>query len=489
MAEPTRLLVVDLGAESGRVMRGELGDDGLRISEVSRFPTPTTRLRSRLRWEMPRILASLEKGLRQSAGLGPVAGVGVDTWGVDFGLLDAEERLVDLPVSYRDSRTEGVMEGFLQRLSPWAVYERTGIQFLPFNTLFQLAAMAGSGDPELQRARHLLLMPDLVHHHLTGERCTERTNATTTQCFDPVRRSWRGDLLEVAGVEPGLMQRVVEPGSILAPLRRPLAEATGLGPIPVILPCTHDTASAVAAVPAEEEDWAYISSGTWSLMGVETPAPVINRRAMASNFTNEGGVGATNRLLKNITGLWLVQCIRDEMAPGTDYGEITAVASSAPPMVSLVDPDDRSFLRPGSMVRAMEVFCTRTGQPVPATTGAFIRCALESLAFRYRSVLEEIREVAGRRPAVIHVVGGGSRNRLLNQMTADATGLPVVAGPVEATAAGNLLVQAVALGLVKDYREGRMLVRRSFTPERFEPRDPGPWDDAWERFSTLRSEP
>lgn len=488
----TTLLAVDLGAESGRVVRGEFTGDVLRLSEVSRFPTGMTRIRGHLRWDLDRILENVTGALAragepaQAESSSPISSIGVDTWGVDFGLLDQSEQLLDLPVAYRDSRTEGIMEAFFERIPRDSIYERTGIQFLPFNTLYQLASMAESGDPTLERAQHLLLMPDLVHHHLTGERTTEFTNATTTQCFDPRRGGWDHGLLEAAGVSLSLMQNVVGAGSVVGALRPAVGGATGLGAIPVIAPATHDTASAVAAVPSGGEDWAYISSGTWSLMGVETRTPVITGEALRFNFTNEGGIAGTNRLLKNITGLWLVQRLRDELAPDTDYGELSEWASSAPPLVSLVQPDDPRFLNPGSMVEAITGFCAETSQPVPATTEAFVRCAFESLALRYRTVLGEIEQLTGRRLDTIHVVGGGARNRLLNQMTADATGRPVVAGPVEATAVGNLLAQALGLGVLASHAEGRAIVRRSFPVESFEPGETGPWAETWERSTTWR---
>jgi len=378
------------------------------------------------------------------------------------------------------------MEAFLERIPRASIYERTGIQFLPFNTLYQLASMARSGDPALSRARHLLLMPDLVHHYLTGERTTEFTNATTTQCFDTRRGGWDHSLVEAAGVSPSLMQDVVEAGSVVGPLRPELGKVTGLGAIPVIAPATHDTASAVAAVPSRGEDWGYISSGTWSLMGVETRAPVITEGALRLNFTNEGGIAGTNRLLKNITGLWLVQRLRDELTPKADYGALSERASSSAPLVSLVQPDDPRFLNPPSMAAAIAGFCRETAQPIPATTEAFVRCAYESLALRYRAVLGEIEELTGRRLNTIHVVGGGARNRLLNQMTADATGRPVVAGPVEATAVGNLLAQALGLGELGSHAEGRALVGRSFPVETFEPGETGPWAEAWARSTPWR---
>ncbi|MEN8164944.1 MAG: FGGY family carbohydrate kinase, partial [Acidobacteriota bacterium] len=369
----TTLLAVDLGAESGRVVRGEFGADLLRLSEVSRFPTGMTRIAGHLRWDLNRILDNLRVALGRAGASGTVASLGVDTWGVDFGLLDKGERLLNLPVAYRDARTDGIMEGFLERIPRSWIYERTGIQFLPFNTLYQLAAMSESGDPALTRARHLLLMPDLVHHHLTGERTTEFTNATTTQCFDPRKGAWDQALLEAAGVSPSLMQYVVEPGSVVGYLRSELGEATGLGIVPVIAPATHDTASAVAAVPAGGGNWAFISSGTWSLMGMETPAPVITERAMRFNFTNEGGIAATNRLLKNLMGLWLVQRLRDELAPEADYEVLARGASSATPLVSLIEPDDPRFLNPDSMAEAIAHFCAQTAQQVPTTAEAFVR--------------------------------------------------------------------------------------------------------------------
>ncbi len=464
------LLAVDLGAESGRVVRGEFGAHRLVLSEVSRFSTGMIRTAGHLRWDLKRILQNLEVALGKAAESGVVSSLGVDAWGVDFGLLDAREQLLELPVAYRDARTVGIMEAFLRKIPSDSIYERTGVQFLPFNTLYQLASLTQSQDPVLKRARHLLLMPDLVHHHLTGIRLTEFTDATTTQCFDPRRNDWDHTLLEAAGVAPSLMQDVVAPGSPVGPLRAELANLTGLGVVHVVAPGTHDTASAVAAIPATEKDWAYISSGTWSLMGMETGAPVIHPQALKFNFTNEGGVAGTNRLLKNIMGLWLIQRLREELSPGTDYGALVDGASTAAPLGSLVDPDDPRFLSPASMAGEMAAFCSETGQRVPSTTGAFVRCALESLALRYREVLHELRVLTGRHPRVIHVVGGGARNRLLNQMTADATGLPVVAGPVEATAAGNLTAQAMCLGILSSLGEGRELIGRSFPLEVFQPR-------------------
>jgi rhamnulokinase len=477
------LVAIDLGAESGRVVRGVIEGDRLRVRTVDRFPTGMERIDGRLRWNLDRITDEVIAGLHAVPAEGPVAGVGVDAWGVDFGLLDARGKLIEPPVAYRDPRTEGVMERFLDRVRREEVYARTGIQFLPFNTLYQLAAMAWSKDPALAAARRLLLVPDLLNRVLAGSEVTERTNATTTQCFDPRSGRWDVELVDAAGADPSILPAVVPPATVLGHLSADIREATGIGKAQVVAPATHDTGSAVAAVPAEGDGWAFLSSGTWSLVGVETDEPVITADARAANLTNEGGIAGTNRLLRNVMGLWLVQCLRSDWGDPPDYDALTAEAEAAPPLAAVVFPDDPRFLNPPSMREAMAAFLRETGQPVPAGRGGFVRCALESLALAYRRVLEDLRRVAGREIRVLHVVGGGARNRVLAQMTADATGVPVVAGPVEATAIGNVLGQALALGFVADLAAARALVRRSFSPETFEPGDRSPWDEAYERFS------
>jgi rhamnulokinase len=475
-------LAVDLGAESGRVIRGDLDSGRLRIAEAARFPTGAETIDDRLRWDLNRIITDVVAGLCAGGAAGPVESVGVDTWGVDFGLLDGRGRLIELPVAYRDPRTEGVMERFLERVPRERVYGRTGVQFLPFNTLYQLAAMAESGDPALAAARRLLLVPDLVNRALTGSEVSEWTNATTTQCFDPRGGAWDEDLVREAGVDPSILPEVVPPSTVLGPLAPDVRAATGLGAVPVIAPATHDTGSAVAAVPAHGEGWAFLSSGTWSLVGVETPAPVITEAAREANLTNEGGIAGTNRLLRNVMGLWLVQRLRAEAGDSVSYEILMDEAASAPPLTCLVDPDDPRFLNPPSMRDAITDFLVETGQAAPAGRGAYVRCALESLALAYRTVLVDLKRVTGREIETIHVVGGGARNRLLAQMTADATGLEVVAGPVEATAIGNMLGQALALGRVVDLAAARDLVRRSFAPERFAPQGADRWDEAYERL-------
>ena len=480
-------LAVDLGAESGRVLRGDLAEGRLTVEEAARFPTGMTRVDGRLRWPIDRILADVVAGLGAGAASGAVESVGVDTWGVDFGLLDERGRLLADPVAYRDPRTDGVMDRFCEKVPRERIYERTGIQFLPFNTLYQLAAMAEAQDPALAAAQRLLLVPDLVHRALCGSDVSERTNATTTQCFDPRKGQWATELVEAAGVDPTILPDVVPPATVLGELLPEIREATGLDArVRVIAPATHDTGSAVAAVPAAGPGWAYVSSGTWSLVGVETDAPVITDAAREANLTNEGGIAGTNRLLRNVCGLWIVQRLRAESADDADYETLAREAAAAPPFACWIDPDDARFLNPTSMRAAIEAYCAETGQARPADRGAFVRCAYESLVLAYRSVVDDLRRVTGRRIETLHVVGGGARNAPLAQMTADATGCEVVAGPVEATAIGNLLGQTLALRVVEDLSAGRALVRRSFGLKHFEPRNRAPWDDAYARFRDHR---
>jgi rhamnulokinase len=360
-----------------------------------------------------------------------------------------------------------------------------------FNTLYQLLALQRDRSPLLDVAETLLFMPDLFHYLFTGIKVNEVTDASTSQMYDPSAGTWAYDLLQQFGLPTQLLGSLVAPGTVLGPLRSSVAAETGQSPVPVIAPGAHDTASAVAAVPAQGTSWAYISSGTWSLMGAELPAPLINDRALACNFTNEGGVGGTTRFLKNIMGLWLVQeCRRDWERRGRPFGydELTRLAEAAPAFASLVDPDDASFWLPPSMPAALADYCRRTGQPAPAEPGAVVRCALESLALRYRWVLERLEELTGRRLEVVHVVGGGSQNELLCRFTADACNRPVLAGPVEATAIGNVLVQALGLGLLGSLADAREVVRRSFGVRTFPPENPERWQAPYERFFDLTAD-
>ena len=483
-------LAFDLGAESGRAVAGSLDGDRLEVRELSRFSNGIASVRGHLHWDVILLLEEIERGLEICASevTDRPEGVGIDTWGVDFALLAADGSLLGFPYAYRDSRIEGAMEGFFQRLPRERVYELTGVQLMPINTLYQLYSMVRDGSPLLEAASDLLFMPDLFSYLLSGEKRTEFTIASTSQLYNPVEGKWETELFDALGISTGLMQEMVNPGTVVGSLDPEIGRRTGLGEVPVIATAGHDTAAAVAAVPAEGEDWAYISSGTWSLMGVESGEPIITQESLDCNFTNEGGAAGTFRVLKNVMGLWLLQQCRK--AWGKDrlysYEELTRMAASAEHFDSLVEPDHASFLNPLDMPAAIRGFCERTGQRPPETPGEFVRCILVSLALKYRFVLDQLRQVSRRTIGRIHAVGGGTRNELLSQLTADATGLPVICGPVEAAAIGNLLVQAMALGQVGSLDGIREVVRRSFPVTRYEPQRPGAWEGLYERFCELR---
>jgi rhamnulokinase len=480
-------LAVDLGAESGRVVKGILSDGKLQLEEIARFPNGMVPIHGHFHWNFIRLYEEMLKAFKQcSQSDPPVESIGVDTWGVDFVLLAEDQTLLGLPVAYRDSRTEGMMEEMFKRVPAEKVYEKTGIQFMVFNSLYQLLALSEQKSIALKHAAHFLMVPDYFHYLFTGKITNEYTDATTTQCLNVHTRKWDKELLKAAGVSPSLMKEVIQPGTVIGPITEPLQQLTGLGPIPVVAPGTHDTASAVAAVPAEGDKWAYISSGTWSLMGIEAAAPVSSPKAFEYNFTNEGGVFNTIRFLKNIMGLWLVQRCRAAFKKELDYGTLTQMAAKAPAFVSLIDPDWDAFLNPPSMTEAIADFCRRTGQPVPANEGAYIRCCLESLALQYRLVMQQLCEMHNTTFETLHIVGGGTQNKLLNQLAADATKTPVKTGPVEATVLGNLAMQAIGLGHIGSLKEARKIIGRSFEMETYTPRDGGRWDAAFDRFLKLK---
>jgi rhamnulokinase len=486
------MVSVDLGAQSGRVALGRFDGGALTVTELHRFPNVPAYVNGTLHWDVNGLYDGVLEGLRIAAREtgGSVDSIGIDTWGLDFALLDRSGQLVQKPVHHRDRRTEGAMEALFAQVPARELYERTGIQMLPVNSIFQLWAMAASGDPALEAAETLLMIPDFFHYRLSGARVCEFTDATTSQCFDPRAGDWASDLLERLGIPSRLFPEVVQPGTVLGPLRDDVLEETGLRGAVVVTPASHDTASAVVAVPFRDPTSVYISSGTWSLLGVEVAAPVIDDRTFAANLTNEGGVGGTFRLLKNITGLWLLhECRRVWSLKGLtwDFAELVALAEAAPPFQAFVDPNDPAFVPPGDMPARIRDFCARTGQTPPENPGAVVRCVLESLALKYRETIEVIEDATGVAPAEIHVVGGGALNRPLCQWTADATGMPVLAGPVEATEIGNLTIQAMALGEIASLGQARDVVRASFSPDIHEPRDRGPWDDAYARFCELVS--
>ena len=465
-------LAIDLGAESGRVILGSLPGELLALEELHRFPNQPVRLPCGLYWDALRLHHEMVEGLSVAGRQRKLRadGIGVDTWGVDFALLARDGSLADNPRHYRDERNLGVPERLFSVVPRAEVFGYTGIQIMAINSLYQLYAMKLADSPALAAAERLLFIPDLFSYWLSGVERAEITIASTSQFYDPRTRRFSTELLERAGLPVKILPELIEPGRRLGALLPRLAESTGLGPVPVYATAGHDTASAVAAVPAQGDDWCYISSGTWSLMGVELPEPVINDQSAALNFTNEAGAAGRTRLLKNIAGLWVLQeCRRAWAAAGESfsYAELAAMAEQAASIGSAIDPDD--FLQPGNMPERIEDWCRERSLAVPRTKGETCRVILESLAHRYRVVLEGLESVTGRKIRTIHIVGGGSRNRLLNQLVARVTGCTVVAGPVEATAAGNVLVQAIGAGQVRDLDQARAIVRKSFEIERFEP--------------------
>ncbi|AVH55034.1 MULTISPECIES: rhamnulokinase [Streptomyces] len=470
---------VDLGASSGRVMVGRVGPDTLDLTEAHRFRNRPVRVPEGLRWDILALYADVLDGLRAA---GQVDSVGIDSWAVDYGLLDADGALLGNPVHYRDARTEGVAEKAWATVPAAELYAATGLQYAPFNTLYQLAAARSS--VQLGAAERLLLIPDLLTYWLTGEAGTELTNASTTQLINPRTRDWSYDLAERLGIDLTLFAPLRRPGDPAGLLRPHVLEETGLtGPVPVTTVGSHDTASAVAAVPATGERFAYICTGTWSLVGLELDAPVLTEASRAANFTNELGLDGTVRYLRNIMGLWLLQeCVREWGHP--DLEQLLSAAAEVAPLRSVVDAGDAAFLAPGRMPARIADACRASGQPVPESPAEVTRCILDSLALAHRRAVDETQSLAGHPVDVVHIVGGGTRNTLLCRLTADACGLPVVAGPAEAAALGNVLVQARAHGLVGDLEEMRRLLARTQPLRRYEPRgDTAAWRAAEARLA------
>ena len=483
-------LAFDLGAGSGRVVLGQLGAGGLVLEEVHRFHYPPARVGDRLRWPFSRILDGLKQGLtagQQEAASrrGQVATIGVDSWGVDYGLLDAGGRLLEDPVCYRDHRTDGAMERVFREVPRAEIFHRTGIQFLQFNTLFQLHVHLLQGLPP--GARRLLMIPDLCHHALCGVASGEYTNASTTQLLDVRSRRWADDLFSRLALPRELMPDLVPPGSVLGETRASLQKELGLEAAHVVAPATHDTASAVAGTPLEP-GWAYVSSGTWSLVGVERTSPLVDEEAARANFTNEGGAFGTVRFLKNVMGLWILESCRHEWAEkglSADLEGLLAAAAAIERPPGLVYPDHPRFFNPASMTAEVQGALAETGQRVPDDPARLARVVLDSLAFRYASVLTTIEALTGGPVRGLHIVGGGCQNDYLNQATADAARRPVRAGPAEATATGNVLLQAVASGRLESLAEGRRLVAQAARPRCYEPREGPGWREAAERYREI----
>ncbi len=470
----SRFLAIDLGAESGRAMLGTLDSGKLALEELHRFPNTPVRLPTGLYWDTLRLFHEIRHALAICGRERKLAldGIGIDTWGVDFALLGADGALVDNPRHYRDARNNGMVEKTSAVVPRQEIFAETGIQFMQINSLYQLHAMKLAQSPGLAMAAKLLFTPDLFNYWLTGVTRAEVSIASTSQFYDPAKKQWASGLLRRLGLPDSILPEIIPSGTRLGTLLPEIVAASGLAPdTPVYATAGHDTASAVAAVPAEGKDWCYISSGTWSLMGVELDTPVINEQSLSLNFTNEAGVGGTIRLLKNIAGLWLLQeCRRAWSRDGRDYSyeELSKLAAAAPSSKLTIDPD--AFHDPEHMPERIAEYCRTQGVEAPEQPGGMSRLILESLAATYRKVLDNLESLLGRRINHIHVVGGGSRNELLNQLAANSTGRTVIAGPAEATAAGNVLVQAIGAGIVSGVREARQIVKRSFPLQTYLPR-------------------
>ncbi|MBD8837778.1 rhamnulokinase [Paenibacillus sp. CFBP 13594] len=480
------VLAYDLGAGSGRALLGHLNDRGIETSEIHRFKNEPVKVGERMHWDILRLHHELLQGLTlvKQQGEQPES-LGIDSWGVDFGLLGSNGELLGNPYHYRDTQFNGMMDQVRQELSSQRIFERTGIQFLSFNTLYQLATLQRSGSPLLHEAERFLMIPDLLRYFLTGEAVNEFTNATTTQLYNPSEGQWDGELLKHIRISEKLFGEAVMPGTRVGQLRSSICNDLGLSPIPVIAVAEHDTGSAVVAVPATERSFAYLSCGTWSLMGTEIDHPAISAESLALNFTNEGGAGGTFRLLKNIMGLWILQESMREwerQGQGISYNALLAKAEQAPPFASLFDPDDELFMPAGDMTTRIRQYCRDTGQVVPTDQGAIARAILESLALKYRRVLGWTEQLSGQSFNGLHMVGGGIQNRLLCQWTANSIGKPVWAGPAEGSAIGNMAVQWMASGAFKDIWEARKAIRDSFPVTAYEPQDGAIWEEAYGRF-------
>lgn len=480
------VLAFDLGASSGRAMLGQLNSRTIGVEEIHRFPNDPVRIGDRFQWDILRIYHEMKQGLLKLKGKHRLpSSIGIDTWAVDFGLLDRGGELLMNPYHYRDTHTDGVMEQVFRELTPGEIFDRTGIQFLSFNTMYQLASLQRKKPYLLQEAERFLMIPDLLRYFLTGEMANEFTNATTTQLYNPHSASWDDHLLKSMKIPHGLFHPVVQPGTDIGGLRPAVTEELGLPSIPLYAVAEHDTASAVVAVPALERSFAYLSCGTWSLMGTEVDQPVIHERARELNFTNEGGAYGTYRLLKNIMGLWILQeCQRTWGREGMSYSypELVHMAEAAPAFACFIDPDDSMFLPAGDMPKRVREYAARTNQGVPQNEGALVRCIMESLAMQYRYVLELTEELSGRKFQGLHMVGGGIHNETLCQWTANAIGKPVWAGPAEGSAIGNMAVQFIAQGELSDIWEARAVIRESFPVKTYEPQDAPLWEEAYGVF-------
>ncbi|MCX7711524.1 MAG: rhamnulokinase [Clostridia bacterium] len=482
-----KLLAFDYGASSGRGILGRFDGDKLHLEEIHRFSNDPVMLNSGFYWDILRLYHEMKQGMIKcvKGGHGDFASIGIDTWGVDFGLLDSKGELLGIPTHYRDSRTDGMIEEACKRVPKREIYEQTGIQFLKFNTLYQLLAMKLNNSPILEKASTMLFIPDLLNYFLTGVKASEFTIASTSQMIDPRTGGWAKDLLTKLEIPISILTEVIGTGSIVGHVTQSIQDELNIQSVPVIAVAEHDTGSAVVSVPVIEGKYAYLSSGTWSLMGMELPAPVINDTTYSLNYTNEGGIYKTTRLLKNIMGLWIYQeCKRawDKEGEPLSFDELEAQATAAESLAAFIDPDDDMFYGPGKMPDKVAQYCIRTNQKIPASKGGIVRCVMESLALKYRMIFEGLEQIAGFSIPVLHIVGGGTKNIMLNQFTANSIGKPVITGPIEATAIGNLSTQLLALGEVSSLSQARAMIKRSFPTQEYLPVDSERWNDAYDRF-------
>ena len=485
------MIAFDLGASSGRGMIGRFNGNRLEVEELNRFPNDPVDLSGHTFWDILRLYWEIRQGLLKFANRqdGNIASIGIDTWGVDFGLLDRSGQLLGNPYHYRDARTDGMFEEAFRRMPREEIYGRTGIAFQKFNTLYQLLSVQLNDPDTLEKASAMLFIPDLLGYFLTGERKTEFTEATTSQLLDAKSGNWSKELLEAMDIPEHFLTGIDYPGTNRGKVKKEIASHLGIGEVPLIAVATHDTGSAVAAVPALDSSYAFLSSGTWSLMGVEGKEPVINENTLKWNYTNEGCVGGRYRLLKNIMGLWIIQeCKREWDRKGEVYGfdDMVRMAESSAPFLAFIDPDDDLFYHAGEMPAKIQRYCRQTGQAVPQSKGEIVRCIYESLAMKYRWSFERLEVILGKSLDILHIVGGGTKNRLLNQFTANALKKPVICGPTEATAIGNLMIQAMALGEVRDQSEIRQVVKNSFPTEDYFPTETDVWEEAYQNFLKLQ---
>jgi rhamnulokinase len=485
-----KLLAFDYGASSGRAILGSFDGEKLTLEEIHRYSNDPVNINGILHWDILRLFHEMKQGILKSKNLGnkDIAGIGTDTWGVDYGLLGNNGELLGNPVHYRDSRTEGMIDKACKKIQHREIYDLTGIAFQKFNTLYQLLSMKEFDQYILEKTKTMLFTPDLLNYFLTGIKNTEYTIASTSQMLEAKTRTWAYEMLEKLGIPCNIFTGIIEPGTIVGKISGIIKEELNTGDIPVIAVAQHDTASAVVAVPSSGGTYAYLSSGTWSLLGVELSKPIINDTTYNLNYTNEGGFNKTTRLLKNIMGLWIFQeCKRewDKEGEKMTYDELEDNAEEADEFVSFIDPDDDIFYTPGNMPEKIIEYCKKTGQTVPKGKSGIVRCIMESLALKYRMSLEGLEKITGERIPILHIVGGGCRSKILSQFTASSIGRPVKAGPVEATATGNLCVQLIALNEASDTGEVREIIKRSFPVEEYLPKETEKWDNAYERFKKI----